>query len=139
MKKYIFFTFICICLYIFSADNVFACICATREFEDEYKSATMIFSGKVISVETEKSRRKVKIKIENSWKGNLPEIVTISGPSNDVPCGYKLAVGEKYLIYSDDEKASDLHINFCSRTTILSMAKKDIKLLKSLRAKNAQN
>lgn len=124
--------FFCAVVLILSANNAFACTCIESSFEDSQKQNSKIFSGKVIRVQTGKLFRKARIRVENVWKGSLPKTITVTTMANGSLCAYKFLFGKSYLIYTNDEDTNDLSVGTCSRTALLSEAKKDLEALNNL-------
>ena len=135
MKKFTVSIFFCAVVLIVSAGDVFACTCMHLRgtVETGYESHPKIFSGKVISsVKSGNYSLKVKIQVQNSWKGKLPKIVTVFTGAQTSMCGFPFKKGKSYLIYADGEKMKDLSVTLCSRTTLLSNAAEDMEALNNL-------
>lgn len=140
MSKLVVSIIFCAAVLIFSANDVSACSCVPQKPVGEvYESESAIFSGKIIGVRRSgKYLRKIIVKVEKSWKGELPKTVAISTTAVGSMCGYNFSVGKRYLIYvSDGDKTTVLSASICSRTKLFSESKDDVKILDGLTANDA--
>ncbi len=90
---------------IFFAYNLaLACSCKSSTEEDKInavKNASIIFSGKVISiVPTKNYQNRVKFHILKSWKGLETNEIVVTTASESSACGVNFTVGETRMIYS---------------------------------------
>ena len=137
MNKLIFSAFFCLVVLIWSAGEIFACTCVKpKPVEAVYEQHSAIFSGKVTSVKTVENIRRVKIRVEKLWKGNLPKTITFSTMAVGSMCGYNFAFGKRYLIYASGENMNELSTSICTRTGLLSKSKEDVETLNKLGAKD---
>ncbi len=94
-----------------------------------YAQATLVFSGEVIALDSQK----VTLKVARMWKGAQTDEVTLRV---DSPCSFGFAAGEQYLVYTmrsgERQKA---HV--CSRTVVLTRAGEDLKELERLSKRRA--
>lgn len=155
MKNRLTFIFIFI-FWLINPTSIFACVCDTTTFSEEFKEASAIFSARYIgaeyrkgivsesvelhlSVSGEKKNYEtlvLKFEVEKWWKGDLKKEVVLvtdvarfsdgSGLISD--CEIAFQKGERYLIYAFGEK-DKLQTGACSRTARLRKAKNDLRLL----------
>ena len=122
-------------LLLFQTD-AFACLCKEGSLEYSFEKTTVIFSGEVVKLDL----LQATVKVEKVWKGEpAKEIILRTGTikSSDgtwlsLSCDFKYVLGEKYLIYADGFKDA-LKITPCSRSTSLSLADKEIRMLERLK------
>ena len=126
---------------IFIQIDVLACSCSLpipklslkKQVIKAQKNADVVISGKVLEItkQPENFYVSVRLQLENSWKGNSSKEITIFTGLGNGDCGYPFEVGESYLIYanSSDENKNKLVTNICRRTTNLSDATEDLKIL----------
>jgi hypothetical protein len=127
------------------SQNALACSCAQpapgMSLKDQVRNSregsTAVFMAEVISVSEaamgEFTDRQVKVKITQTYKGNITGEIVIFTGHDSAMCGYEFAAGKSYLIYANGENGK-LSVNNCSRTAQAPSAKKDIKILKKFRA-----
>ena len=134
MKKFIVSISFCVAVFVFSTTEAFGCKCLVEKLvENEYQRKTAIFSGKVVGIVKDGAFiRRVKIRVENSWKGDAAKIVTITTPSDGGMCGYSFVKGASYLIYANGNEKNGLLVDICSRTKGISDAQEDIETLNNL-------
>ena len=108
-----------------------ACSCAPPPAPSQARdNATAVFSGKASKVETSETQKKVTIKVDKVWKGEVFETTLVTTCSNGACCGYGFTEGESYLIYAyKAEHHTDYRVTLCSRTTRLADAKSDLQEL----------
>jgi hypothetical protein len=126
-------------LMAFARTDGFACSCSLpypkQSLKTQVKKALnesrAVFSGKILEVtaDPEKFSIVVKLKVERSWKGSLPEEISINTGRGGGDCGYRFEVGESYLIYAYGSDVGRLSTNICQRTAKLSEAVKDLQIL----------
>lgn len=138
MKKIIFSLLTIIGLLIFTQTDALACSCLPnfnlplkQQVNEARKTSDAVFSAKVIEITKQPQNyyTSVKLIVENSWKGNITKEITISTGLGGAACGYPFEIGKSYLIYAYGSIKSKLSTGICSRTTILSNATKDLKIL----------
>ena len=71
----------------------------------------------------------VRFKVEESWKGALSKEATVFTGQGGSDCGYKIEVGQRYLVYAYRYNDADLGTNICQRTASLIEAAEDLKVL----------
>lgn len=144
-----------ICLFC-SMTSVYACRCITTSVEDNVKNASIIFSGKVVGFEYRKGIPNrymdeqakatgkfidyetlvIKVRIEQSWKGNVPtEIFLLTyttknadGTGSYLSCDFNFLKDETYVIFANG-KENEYRTNSCSGTRKLNEAEKDLEIL----------
>lgn len=126
-------------LLLFGTIESYACSCGTpdpklslnKQIQKSLKSAEAVFSGKVIKIEKASTFAvKVTIKIENVWKGDLPEMTTLITGLGSGDCGFSFETERTYLIYANGNlKENFLATGICSRTNLLALASKDLEAL----------
>ena len=112
---------------------------------EELKIAKAVFVGKVVEVIEpdlskttrggrdnlialmEKSSRRIKFKIERTWKGISLDEITVTTPPTS--CRYDFKVGERYLVYAYGMRITNLGVSKCTRTRKLQEAVEDLKEL----------
>lgn len=130
MKKAIVLTFAVFVL-VLSATDIFACSCLQpSSVEETFKTSFAVFSGEVIKVSETDDGIKAKIRVEKTWKGNLPKVITIR---SRVMCLFNFIKGKKYLIYAGGKSNKTLAAHLCSRTEIFSKAAEDVAALDKLK------
>lgn len=134
MKKFIFLTLIFFNLLLFSHIEAFACSC-NQAFAQPLKTRLFIskavFSGEVIEINKIFQKRYisiVKIKVKESWKGQLSKEVTINTDTYADACGYTFEVGKSYLIFAYTSEGK-LTTNSCLRNSEIEKASEELKIL----------
>jgi hypothetical protein len=97
-----------------------ACKCgAPMPVRQSVKIATMVFRGKVLSVETLKTpeghSRRVKFVLNRVWKGASQPYVSLSTGMGNGDCGYNFVKGQEYLVYTVGA-VQDMTNQNCGRT-----------------------
>lgn len=100
-----------------AAQAISVCRCNQKYFTPQQKleMSFAVFVGEVESITNEYTpdRVKVGLKIEKSWKGIKNERASVFTDMTDdismamnqnISCGFKFEMGQKYLIYSDRSK-----------------------------------
>jgi TonB family protein len=110
------------------------CACAKPNITalDEYKDATIVFTGEIIDIQRSERDKQdryyetVKIAVDRVWKENVDSIVTIKYYVYGCVQGWK--VGDKYLVYAymNQDKVTYSTGCCCSRTGKLERSEKDI-------------
>lgn len=99
------------------------------------KESKAVFTGKVLEIieNTDDSYITVKLKVLNSWKGKLTNEITVLTGIDDGNCRYQFEVNKTYLVYAYNGTTYSSEESFettqCTRTTDVSEATEDIKLL----------
>jgi len=140
MKKLLFVTFGAVAILLGSYSESLACSCSIlstlhRSFEERVKDARddskAVFSGTVLGIDRVPNRLSVtvKFKVERTWKGSLPEEMTIFTGQGGGDCGFPFEVGTTYLVYAYGDSVATLSTSICRRTTVLAAATEDLKIL----------
>lgn len=106
-------------------ESVSACVCETSgsremDFDQAKAKATAIFVGRVVDVvdvlrADGYSEKRVKLKLERYWEGQLSEEVSVFTGRND--CMTTFRVGQKYLVLAyplDGER--ELYTDHCMKS-----------------------
>lgn len=142
MKKTI-FVFLALAIFMFAApQESWACSCIVKDIPEKqqvlesYKGSTAVFSGEVIEIiQSDENTKTIKLKLVESWKMALGEMVTVTTANDSAMCGYEFVIGKKYLVYAN-ESSGELFVNNCSRTSEFALTSKDFKYLKKYKIKN---
>lgn len=101
---------------------------------EELASHDVVLAGRIVEiVEPADFRRQeyllVTFAVSSVWKGEVPQVVTVSTAPNGALCGYPFELGEQYLVYGYSS-VDGLHAGLCSlRTNVLSAATEDTQQL----------
>lgn len=92
-----------IVLIISTAVSSFACDCLTLSEEQSFQKATLVFTGRVIDVQTQGQLTIFTFRVDQSFKGdNTGEVKITSWMSN---CDAQFYLGWKYIVYA--QRAED--------------------------------
>ncbi|WP_246942875.1 hypothetical protein [Bacillus pinisoli] len=111
----------------------YACSCIpSLPVKEELKSVQSVFSGEVLSIETDPSPdykpNKVTFKVSEIWKGENKSEITIYTARDSEACGFEFMQGVSYLVYAT-ENGGKLRTGICSLTKDLSQASADLVVL----------
>ena len=102
--------------------------------ELERKKSKAVFVGEVVEIIVPKTASgaaawvaEVRFKVQRKWKGAEAEEISVFTANVCCACGFKFEVGESYLVYAYG--SDSLSTNTCTRTSRLSEAEKDLKVL----------
>lgn len=116
-----------IALFLLAGSLVSACSCVMPGTPlEEMNNSAAVFQGKVLNVSQVDSYYVVSIEVFESYKGNVAGLVSLTTALDSAGCGFNFVVGEEYLVYAIGE-ISELSVNSCGRTALLSEAKDDLK------------
>lgn len=87
-----------------------------------------VFIGEVVSVTAEGQQKRVRLTVDERFKGEGDELVTLLTPAQSAACGRNFVKGTRYLVYAEEVEGV-LHDHLCSRTTSLDQAKDDLEAL----------
>jgi hypothetical protein len=90
--------------------------------------ADAVFSGtavEVVPTEGTLRSRRITFRVDNRWKGELGDQVTIFSAASTAACGFLFRENEQYIIYADDFSGR-LSTNMCTRTAHLTRGQEDI-------------
>jgi len=117
------------CLLLFSAYNAYACSCAQTSLEDRIANSQVIFSGTVNEVTGASGGRcgpkTATIKVNKTWKGDLPDTVEMPMSDGCVGCGMYLSNGATYLIYGT-MKDGKAYTSMCSGSRPINQLPEDV-------------
>ncbi len=127
--------------------SVFACSCKEEpDTQTAILRADAVFSGKVTNIGMQPSKpelynrfpffrysdtsylRRVRFQVKEVWKGNVKEQTDIVTFFSGTICGYEFRENHEYLVFAYLTKG-DLFTGMCVRTTILSRAQADLRVL----------
>jgi len=127
-------------LFLLGASAVSACTCLSdtktpvkKQVKAAYKDATAVFYGEVTEITRQPNGFAVKIKVEQSWKGQIEKETIVYTSGNGGMCGYTFEKGVKYLVYASGEN-SILGVSLCSRT---NPSNRDAKYLSKIKTPKA--
>jgi hypothetical protein len=143
---------IVIILVILCSGEVLACSCIEPVYDESLsvqvkrakKESIAVFTGVVTQLTENQQGRytTINLRVIDLWKGNLSKEITVLTGLHDGNCRYPFEVNKKYLIYSYNgtmySPSESLETNICTRTTIFSEAKADIKILGKKRSLQAR-
>jgi hypothetical protein len=114
----------------FYSSNSFACSCAeVKTPEEGLTNSDNVFSGKVVDIKRVGDENKVLFKVSSVWKGDSQTQLILYTSLSEASCGFEFQTGEEYLVYANKIDDGRLHTSFCSRTTLLSNAEEDLRVL----------
>ncbi len=67
--------------------------------------------------------------VDNVWKGDTKEIITIKTAQSSASCGFNFEENQKYIVYASQYDDDYLGVSLCSRTGLLSNATEDLQEL----------
>jgi len=112
-----------------SNNAAFACECLQPKPPIQaLNESKAVFSGTVTAIKSGDSGKTATIDVERAWKGISNDTVTVITGLGDADCGFPFQEGKEYLVYSHDVEGP-LYASACSRTTPLSEAQEDLKVL----------
>ncbi len=116
----------------------FACSCVPPDSpEKELERSAAVFSGKVIDIQDRNINFPtfssadplfVRFEVDLIWKGVTQSQVIASTMRDSASCGFEFIENNEYLVYAT-EVDGELQVTMCSRTSLLSSAQDDIKVL----------
>ncbi len=123
--------------FIFSQVKTFACSCVQienvtleQEIKNKLKNDKAIFVGKVIEINNEPKRdnRLIKFQVEQFWKGEPTEEISISTEKEMNSCAIPFEKDESYLIFAIIYEG-DLLTGLCMSDKEISRAAEELKIL----------
>ncbi|KAI9019918.1 hypothetical protein DFJ74DRAFT_674903 [Hyaloraphidium curvatum] len=106
-----------------------ACSCIpTPPAYDALALSDAVFAGRVISVNSTETGKRVLLAVREAWKGVARSKVQVRTAPHSAMCGFTFDVGRKYLVYA---RKSDgvLEAGLCSRTSDFWYAADDLAML----------
>lgn len=135
--KYIVLLFIItVCPFFnFFAVRGYACSCdGPNTIKEELDLSSTVFSGKVVVIIDENKNKSIQssadpiavyFKVNEYWKGPNQSPITVYTVRNTESCGYEFELNQEYLVYAN-ESNGEIQVNYCSKTTPLSLAENDL-------------
>ena len=79
-----------------------ACSCGFPTVEDAFKSANLVFKGKVTSIEKSNSSsfNEISFKTFNLYKGSMTTDESVFSHQSSATCGYSFILGDEYIVFS---------------------------------------
>ncbi len=118
-----------------SPNTGYACSCVKPgSAQEELERSSAVFSGEVIGfldkntnglMQSSVDPIAVLFEVEETWKGVTQSQVIVYTVRDEASCGYQFALNTKYLVYAHESDGS-LKTNYCSKTTLLSLAVDDM-------------
>lgn len=112
-----------------------ACSCAQQSPAEAFAAASDVFEGRVSSITREGPANGgpdaafvVAFDVVQTWKNANHEHVTVRTSLNSASCGYAFAEHTSYLVYARSVQ-DRLFTSLCSRTTPMSAAAEDLRVL----------
>ena len=132
------------CMLLFGVPEARACSCmGPNPVCSAYAKTDVLFVGKVLEIvepdppidqstprELFQSRL-VRLSVNESFRGDASNMVSVLTGRGGGDCGYPFKVGETYLVYASKVNGS-LQTGICSRTRPLDQAVEDLEFLHSL-------
>lgn len=122
----------------FGARSAHACTCAIVSLERQIKMSDAVFSGEVVSVESDKlapdvrppSLGRVTFDVKEAWKGISGGSAAVYGQGPGASCGINFDEGRSYLVYAYRSNGeSSLQTDSCTATKPLENADADLRVL----------
>jgi hypothetical protein len=110
-------------LSLLDSNKVFACSCSEGTVESKFEDASVIFSGTLVSKDTEGGNT---FKVDKLWKGKLSKGYVFSGFFG--MCGTEFELDSEYLVYTYNHKGIE-NTGLCSGNKLISEANADMKQL----------
>lgn len=145
---------ICSLLLLLAASSAWACKCAFPTVEEDFLNSDVVFSGKVLRIDSVEDERRIKrdehdylqtveveLELNETWKGTVETKVTVLTELQHTLCGYDFSVGERYVVFARARKSgggagsSDieaLYTNLCSANHELDYDRASVALLEQL-------
>ncbi|MER2262759.1 MAG: hypothetical protein ABS934_12175 [Psychrobacillus sp.] len=113
----------------------YACSCdRPNTVKEELDFSSTVFSGTVVEIIDENKNQSiyssadpiaVHFEVNEYWKGQNQSPITVYTVRNTESCGYEFELNQEYLVYAN-ESNGEIQVNYCSKTTLLSLADKDL-------------
>ncbi len=136
--KYIFVAISVLVIIFATSSQIKACSCSWNPNPPcrAYGQADLIFDGIVLAVDRVRTntnfplRRRAKIKVLRSYKGNSESLVYVYTGDGRSDCGFKFNKGTRYLIYANSYEGF-ITTSKCGRNTEFKAAKEELAYLTS--------
>ena len=123
---------VCVAELTIVPELVFACTCIPLSPEKTYEMSSVVFAGRVVSVEepvglmlSSVDPLRVTFQVWRIWKGPDQNTMTITTAREITSCGYPFKEGAIYLVYAFGSEG-EWSTHLCSRTQPLLGAGKDL-------------
>ena len=113
----------------------YACSCdGPNTVKEELELSSTVFSGKVIKIVDENTNKSIQssadpisvhFEVNEYWKGLNQSTIPVYTVRNTESCGYEFDLNKEYLVYAYESNGA-FQVNSCSKTTLLSLAEKDL-------------
>ena len=100
------------------------CTCALPTFEQQMKTASAVFTGRVLDSQHDGEQLRVRLEVEKRYQGPREKILVVRTAENTAACGYQFEKSRMYLVFASGEK--NLEVSLCSRTKLVTEAKEDL-------------
>lgn len=102
--------------------------------DEELPNYEAVFSGMVTQIQNlsesqERGPILFTFDVDNVWKGDKKETITIKTAQSSASCGFNFEENQKYIVYANQYEDDYLEVSLCSRTGLLSNAIEDIQEL----------
>ena len=102
--------------------------------DEELPNYDAVFSGTVIETQNQSESQGIgsilfTFDVDNMWKGDLRETLTIKTAQSSAACGFNFEENQKYIVYAGQYDDDYLEVSLCSRTGLLSNATEDLQEL----------
>lgn len=104
-------------LLLLATSSTWACKCGFPTVEEDYLSSDVVFSGKVLRIDSVEDERRIKwdeqnylqtveveLELNETWKGTDETKVTVLTALHEPSCGYDFFVGERYVVFAKARK-----------------------------------
>ena len=109
---------VCGSLLLLASASAWACKCGFPTVEEDYLSSDVVFSGKVLRIDSVEDERRIKmgegqnylqtveveLELNETWKGTDETKVTVLTALHEPSCGYDFSVGERYVVFAKVRK-----------------------------------
>jgi hypothetical protein len=112
-----------------SIEKAYACSCPILTFEEGFKNADKVFSGKVMAIKKTGSRENglaVKLNVQKTWKNTEETQMIVYTALDSAGCGFHFEEGKEYLVYTSENQEGKDVVSLCSRTALLEDADEDL-------------
>lgn len=128
---------------VITPGNATACTCVPDiPLCESFWQSDAVFAGEVTQIEERRpakavasflGTRRVRISVEQVWRGDVPPSVEVTTGSGGGDCGYPFRKGRKYLVYASEEQGR-LITHVCAPTKPFDRAAADLEYLNAAAA-----
>ncbi len=109
----------------------YTCSCVTDvSLEDKYNMSSLIFIGKVLSIEKADLGYIVEFDVGSVYKGEFKDRISLYTNKDSASCGFNFEIGNHYLVYANDY-GQRLETGLCSGNLLSNQSKDDIDFLEN--------